>query len=90
MVTLYPDLDFMAKTQALDAVAEPIKLLPQWGELTSTGRYVLCDRCCSTVRPLLLRSAGMDGRNYSFPTSLRNPMESNARPFRRGFVSSYT
>ena len=44
-------------------------------ELTSTGSYVLCDRCCSTVRPLLLRSAGKDGRNYSFPTSLRNPMK---------------
>ena len=27
MVTLYPDLEFVAKTQALDAVAEPIKLL---------------------------------------------------------------
>ena len=26
MVTLYPDLDFVAKNQALDAVAEPIKL----------------------------------------------------------------
>ena len=26
MVTLYPNLDFVAKNQALDAVAEPIKL----------------------------------------------------------------
>ena len=26
MVTLYPDLDFVAMNQALDAVAEPIKL----------------------------------------------------------------
>ena len=92
MVTLYPYLDFVAKTHALDAVAEPIKLkaFSSVGELTSTGSYALCAPCCSTERPLLLRSAGNDGRNYSFPTSLLNPMKSNARQFRRGFVSSYT
>ena len=92
MVTLYPDINFVAKTQALDAVAEPIKLkaFTSVGELTSTGSYALCAPCCSTVRPLLHRSAGKDGRNCSFPISLPNPMKSNARQFRRGFVSSYT
>ena len=92
MVTLYPDINFVAKTQALDAVAEPIKLkaFTSVGELTSTGCYALCAPCCSTVRPLLLRSAGKDGRNCSFPIRLPNPMKSNARQFRRGFVSSYT
>ena len=76
MVTLYPDLDFVAKTQALDAVAEPIKLKA----FTSVGGADI-DRKLCPVRSLLqyrkatAAPAGKDGRNYSFPTSLRNPMK---------------
>ena len=40
MVTLYPDLDFVAKNQALDAVAEPIKL----SAFTSVGGGADADR----------------------------------------------
>ena len=48
MVTLYPDLDFVAKTQALDAVAEPIKLKA----FTSVGGADI-DRKLCPVRSLL-------------------------------------
>ena len=53
MVTLYPDINFVAKTQALDAVAEPIKLkaFTSVGELTSTGSYALCAPCKATAAP---------------------------------------
>ena len=48
MVTLYPDLDFVAKNQALDAVAEPIKL----SAFTSVGGAD-ADRKLCPVRCLL-------------------------------------
>ena len=48
MVTLYPDLEFVAKTQALDAVAEPIKLRA----FTSVGSADI-DRKLCPVRSLL-------------------------------------
>ena len=48
MVTLYPDLDFVAKSQALDAVAEPIKL----SAFTSVGGAD-ADRKLCPVRCLL-------------------------------------
>ncbi len=49
MVTLYPDLDFVAKNQALDAVAEPIKL----SAFTSVGGGADADRKLCPVRCLL-------------------------------------
>ena len=48
MVTLYPDLEFVAKTQALYAVAEPIKLRA----FTSVGSYALSGPCSNIARLL--------------------------------------
>ena len=48
MVTLYPDLEFVAKTQALDSVAEPLKLRA----FTSVGSADI-DRKLCPVRSLL-------------------------------------
>ena len=93
MVTLYPDLDFVAKNQALDAVAEPIKLSAftsvRGGGQTLTGNYALSDVCFNTVRLLPHQSAGKDVISCLFPTNLQSPMRSNVLRFRHGFVSSY-
>ena len=48
MVTLYPDIDFVAKTQSLDDLAEPIKLKV----FTSVGGADI-DRKLCPVRSLL-------------------------------------
>ena len=48
MMTLYPDINFAAKTQALDAVAEPIKVKA----FTSVGGADI-DRKLCPVRSLL-------------------------------------
>ena len=92
MVTLYPDLDFVAKNQALDSVAEPIKLsafTSVGGGQMLTGNYALSDVCFNTVSRLPHQSAGKDVRSCLFLTSLLNPMISNVLRFPRGFVSSY-
>ena len=49
LLTLYPDLDFVAKNQALDSVAEPIKLLKAF---TAVGSEDF-DRKLCPVRALL-------------------------------------
>ena len=93
MVTLYPDLDFVAKNQAFDAVAEPIKLSAftsvGGGGQMLTGNYALSDVCFNTVSRLPHQSAGKDVRSCLFLTSLLNPMRSNVLRFPHGFVSSY-
>ena len=92
MVTLYPDLDFVAKNQALDAVAEPIKLsafTSVGGGQMLTGNYALSDVCFNTVSRLPHQSAGKDVRSCLFLTGLLNPMRSNVLRFPHGFVSSY-
>ena len=92
MVTLYPDLEFVAKTQALDAVAEPIKFRP----FTSVGSVDI-DRKLCPVRSLLQYlkatttphlSAGKDVRSCLFPIRLQNPMRSNAPRSRLGLLNS--
>ena len=93
MVTLYPDLDFVAKNQALDAVAEPIKLSAftsvGGGGQMLTGNYALSDVCFNTVSRLPHQSAGKDVRSCLFLTSLLNPMRSSVLRFPHRFVSSY-
>ena len=93
MVTLYPDLDFVAKNQALDAVAEPIKLSAftsvGGGGQMLTGNYALSDVCFNTVSRLPHQNAGKDVRSCLFLTSLLNPRRSNVLRFPHGFVSSY-
>ena len=53
MVTLYPDLEFVAKTQALDAVAEPIKLRA----FTSVGSADIDRKLCPVSSLLQYRKA---------------------------------
>ena len=93
-MTLYPDLDVVAKNQALDAVAEPIKLsaftsVGGGGQQMLTGNYALSGVCFNTVRLLPHQSAGKDVRSCLFFTSRQNPRRSNVLRFPHGFVSSY-
>ena len=75
MITLYPALEFIAKSQALEAVAEPIKL----NAFNSVGSADI-DRKFCPVRSLLqyrkvtpLHSAGKGVRNYLFHTNPLRP-----------------
>ena len=53
LVTLYPDIDFVAKSQVLDSVAAPIKLqafTSVGGGRTRIGNSVRSGPCCITER----------------------------------------
>ena len=71
MITLYPALDIIAKSQALEVVAEPIKL----NAFNSVGSADIDRKLCH-VRALLqyrkvtpLQSAGKGVRHYLFHTN---------------------